>query len=327
MAEKKKYEYDPFDEGDEARSYKAQYDALAKPVLKESPWQQTVNDTLNKIMNREKFNYDLNGDALYQQYKDNYINQGKMAMMDTMGQAQAATGGYGNSYAQTVGQQTYQGYLQGLNDKVPELYSLALEKYNNEGSDLYNQYALAQGMVDDGYNKWRDEMSDYHAEQSRLLGLYEDARDNYMTNNYNRYVSTLPTEASIGKLTESQMATLDALYSNKDFEGIDTLLQKIFPGDTASQMYFGQLYGLGDAPTGTEPPITDDDDNTIIPPNTTGGASKRELVYPLLWEKPKGTGSADIAAPDYMTAEDIEKENQKKRGGAAARWQWLTSKK
>ena len=28
------------------------------------------NDTMNKILNREKFSYDLNGDALYQQYKD-----------------------------------------------------------------------------------------------------------------------------------------------------------------------------------------------------------------------------------------------------------------
>ena len=82
----------------------------------QSPWQTQLNDTISKILNREKFSYDLNGDALYQQYKDQYVNQGQQAMMDTMGQAQAMTGGYGNSYAQTVGQQTYQGYLQQLND-------------------------------------------------------------------------------------------------------------------------------------------------------------------------------------------------------------------
>ena len=75
-----------------------------KPGDYQSAWQTQLDDILNQILNREKFSYDLNGDALYQQYKDLFTTQGKMAMMDTMGQAQAMTGGYGNSYAQTVGQ-------------------------------------------------------------------------------------------------------------------------------------------------------------------------------------------------------------------------------
>ena len=57
---------------------------------------QSVKDALYKINNREKFAYDLNGDALYQQYKDRYTQMGKQAMRDTMGQAAALTGGYGN---------------------------------------------------------------------------------------------------------------------------------------------------------------------------------------------------------------------------------------
>ena len=66
----------------------------------------TLNGILDQINNREKFSYDLNGDALYQQYKQQYMNQGKLAMVDTMGQASAMTGGYGSSYAETVGNQT-----------------------------------------------------------------------------------------------------------------------------------------------------------------------------------------------------------------------------
>ena len=69
---------------------------------------------MNDLLNRKEFSYDLNGDVLYQQYKDNYITQGKQASMDVMGMASAMTGGYGNSYAATVGNQTYQGYLQQL---------------------------------------------------------------------------------------------------------------------------------------------------------------------------------------------------------------------
>ena len=144
-----------------------------KPGAYQSAWQTQLDDTLNKILNREKFSYDLNGDALYQQYKDQYVLQGQQAMMDTMGQAAALTGGYGNSYAQTAGQQTYQGYLQQLNDKVPELYQLALNQYNREGEDLYNQYGLYADRENLDYGRYRDTVSDYNTELNRLA---EDAR-------------------------------------------------------------------------------------------------------------------------------------------------------
>ena len=152
----------------------AQAEALLQQQLANKPgeytsaWQTQLNDTLQKILNREKFSYDINGDALYQQYKDQYNTQGKMASMDVMGQAQAMTGGYGNSYAQSVGQQAYQGYLQQLNDRIPELYQLALNQYNKEGDDMYNQASLMAGMEEQDYGRYRDQMSDYYTELDRL---------------------------------------------------------------------------------------------------------------------------------------------------------------
>ena len=147
-----------------------------KPGAYQSQWQQTLNDTINKIQNREKFTYDLNGDALYQQYKDRYIQQGQQAMMDTMGQAAALTGGYGNSYAQSVGQQTYQGYLQGLNDKIPELYNLALQQYQAEGDNLMNQYGLLADREATDYGRYRDQMGDYNTQLNMLLNQYNNER-------------------------------------------------------------------------------------------------------------------------------------------------------
>lgn len=148
-----------------------------KPGAYQSAWQTQLDDAMQKILNREKFSYDLNGDALYQQYKDQYTTQGKMAMMDTMGQAAAMTGGYGNSYAQTVGQQTYQGYLQQLNDVVPELYQLALNQYNQEGADLYNQYSMFADRENLDYGRYRDNVSDYYADLDRLYNQYNTERD------------------------------------------------------------------------------------------------------------------------------------------------------
>ena len=181
------FTYDAYEKSDVVKQAEAllQQQLANKPGEYQSQWQTQLDDTLNKILNREKFSYDLNGDALYQQYKDQYTLQGQQAMMDTMGMAQAMTGGYGNSYAQTVGQQTYQGYLQQLNNKVPELYQLALDQYNREGDELYNQYGLYADRENLDYNRYRDTVSDYNYELDRLT---EDARYQAETD-YDRYLN------------------------------------------------------------------------------------------------------------------------------------------
>lgn len=153
----------------------------------------------DKIMNREKFSYDLNGDALYQQYKDQFINQGKLAMQDTIGQAAAMTGGYGNSYAQSVGQQTYQGYLQQLNDKVPELYQLALDQYNREGEDMYNQYGLLADREETEYGRHRDEVADWNTDR----GFYADELHRAEELDYTKYRDTVADSQWNAQFNES----------------------------------------------------------------------------------------------------------------------------
>jgi hypothetical protein len=65
-------------------------------------------------------------------------------MRDTMGTAAALTGGYGNSYANLVGNQAYQGYLGQLNSMVPSLYDRAYKVWQDEGDDLLARYQLAK---------------------------------------------------------------------------------------------------------------------------------------------------------------------------------------
>ena len=191
------FQYDPYQESEQVKqAYEQLQQQLAsKPGAYESQWQAQLNDTINRIMNREKFEYDFNADALYNQYKDMYTTQGQMAMMDTMGMASAMTGGYGNSYAQTVGQQVYQGYLQQLNDKVPELYQMALNKYQMEGDELYNQYALLGTQEEQVYGRYRDTVVDWNTALDRAQNQYNVERDydyGKWTDNrnfgYNQYV-------------------------------------------------------------------------------------------------------------------------------------------
>lgn len=164
-------------ESENVTAKRADLDALldSKPDEYKSSYEDMISQITDKIMNREKFSYDLNGDALYQQYKDQYINQGKLAMQDTIGQAAAMTGGYGNSYAQSVGQQTYQGYLQQLNDKVPELYQLALNQYNQEGDDMYKQFSLLADREETEYGRHRDDVADWNTDRNFAYSEYRDA--------------------------------------------------------------------------------------------------------------------------------------------------------
>jgi len=148
-----------------------------KPDQYQSRWQDQLDAMMGQIQNRPAFQYDVNADALWNQYKDQYLTQGRQAMMDTMGQAAAMTGGYGNSYAQTVGQQAYQGYLQGLNAKIPELYQLALGKYQMEGNDLLNKYGMMADAEGQEYGRYMDALNQYYAELDRLQGLYDSERN------------------------------------------------------------------------------------------------------------------------------------------------------
>lgn len=144
-----------------------------KPGAYASQWQGQINDAIGNILNRKDFSYDVNSDALYQQYKDRYVQGGQMAMMDTLGQAATLTGGYGNSYAQAVGQQAYQGYLQGLNDKIPELYQLALDKYSRESDGLYKRYSLLSAQENQDYGRHQDSLNQYQQSWENAFRLYQ----------------------------------------------------------------------------------------------------------------------------------------------------------
>ena len=106
-------------------------------------------------------------------------------MMDTMGQAAALTGGYGSSYGQSVGQQTYDAYLQSLNDVVPELYGQAYQQYSDESTRMLNQWNLLYDREQQNYNKYRDQMSDYFNE----LSLAQSAAQAAEQDDYDRWLS------------------------------------------------------------------------------------------------------------------------------------------
>ena len=123
-------------------------------------WSQQVADLYSQITNRQPFSYDVNTDPLFKGYKDQYVQGGRRAMEDTMGQAAGLTGGYGSSYSQAVGQQQYNDYMTKLNAEIPNFYAQARSAYDKEGDDLYNRYQMAAQMENQEYARGRDALED-----------------------------------------------------------------------------------------------------------------------------------------------------------------------
>ena len=188
-----------------------------------STYWNKLTDTTNALENREKFSYDVNGDALYQQYKDQYMTQGNMAMMDTMGQAAAMTGGYGNSYAQSVGQQTYQGYMQQLTDKIPELWQMAYNKYTQEGQEMKDLISMYGSLYNTEYGEHRDAVTDSKDQLSHLTNLYNIESGNDYDQWYgNEQMKMTASQQEYQKLadllgtsTETAKALLDFSYNSQ----------------------------------------------------------------------------------------------------------------
>lgn len=149
----------------------------AKPGEYVSQFQTDIRDLSGQIQHRPGFQYDVNADALYQQVAENYLRQGQQAMMDTMGQAAALTGGYGNSYAQTAGQQQYSQHLLDLTELLPQFRQMALDQYQLEGEDLLTRYNLLMQQEELAYGRYLEEVNRYYDELDRLQSAFESERD------------------------------------------------------------------------------------------------------------------------------------------------------
>ena len=192
-------------------------------------WQDEADAYLNQYQNRDPFSYDFNSDALYQQYKDNYIQQGQMAMMDTMGQAAAMTGGYGNSYAQTAGQQAYNLYLNQLNDVMPELYQMAHDRYTQEGQNMLDMYDLYMNKENYEYNKYQDLLNNWYQEDSRLQSNY-DSLYNRAWNEYLEGKDTAYNDYQTGRQEayDDWQKTIDREYQKERDKVADEQWEKTY---------------------------------------------------------------------------------------------------
>ena len=155
-----------------------------------SSYDEQISQIYNKIVSREPFRYDPMSDSLYGNYREQYTQLGRKAMRDTMGQAAALTGGYGSSYAQHVGQQEYDSYLQKLGEVLPELYSAAYQRYKDQGDNLEQEYQRLLGMEQTEYGRYRDQVEDSKYQQG-MEAEQAAAEQERKDKNYDRLVELI----------------------------------------------------------------------------------------------------------------------------------------
>ena len=148
-----------------------------KPQTYNSKYGAQLDTILQEIQSPKTFKYDMNGDPLFNSYKDLVVEQAKQGAVNAQGMAAGLTGGYGNSYAQTAGAQAYQQALLPLYERVPEFASLARQNYDADISNRYRALGALQDAENAEYDRYRDTVGDWREDVAQAQDAYRDERD------------------------------------------------------------------------------------------------------------------------------------------------------
>ena len=274
-----------------------------KPGAYQSKYQGQIDRVMQNITDRKPFQYDVNGDALYQQYKDRYTQMGRQAIQDTMGQAAALTGGYGNTYAQNAGQQAYGAYMQGLTDKIPELYQLALDKYDRDATLEKEKYSVLKDADATDYGRWGDRLNQWNTDRSYLSGRADTELSQAMSIGNTMYARLAelaakgytPTDDELrgAGMTREQWDKLHPAYV-PSYAPVEQVAAPAYGGG-------GSGRGSGGSSGGTGGPKTLEEQYADMARN---GATQKELYYFAQEAKQNGATAADIRkwSTKYMHA-------------------------
>lgn len=167
-----------------APSAVAEADAYLKSQLSQiqsgkTSYTDQIKDMMSQIQNREKFSYNVDADPLFQQALASAMNSGKTAMQDTIGQASALTGGYGSTYATSVGNQAYNAFIEDAYNNLPQYYQMAMEAYQAEGDEMYRQLGMLSDADATEYGRMIDA---YNATSQYRNQAYNEAYSMYRDN-------------------------------------------------------------------------------------------------------------------------------------------------
>lgn len=231
-------------------------------------YQGKIDDLMDMILKRDPFSYNYLEDPLYQQYRDAYTREGNRAMLDTMGQAAARTGGYLSTAGEVAAQQANNYYTAKIGDKVPELEQLAYQMWLNDYDMDVKNLGLLQGLEDFNYDKYLTTLGQFNTDRNFNYGVYRDDVGDARYDSerqYNEALSRAELLASIGDFSgysalgysESDIARMQAAAqltqasggthggggsggSKRDWTSVESWVSRY--GADAAEDYIGEHY-------------------------------------------------------------------------------------
>ena len=156
-----------------------------RPQDYQSQYDGQISELIQNAMNRPAFNYDYSTDENYGEYARRYDEQGREALAGALEETEQLTGGYGNSYGDKVGAQTYQRWLQNRDLAMPAYMNQAYREYAGDAAQDAQNLAMLQEQEARDYGRYRDQVGDWRNDLSFLYTQY-----NAMSQQeYNRYLN------------------------------------------------------------------------------------------------------------------------------------------
>lgn len=156
-------------------------------------------NALQEEYKTRKFSYDPEADAGYKEYARLVREDGKRAMEDTIGKASALTGGYGNSWAASAGQQVFGDFVRQAAEAQPAFRQQARQEFDAENQDILNRLGIINNQRAAMYADPTEEQKAY------ALRVYKQHGEDAL----NKYIDSLS-----GVDTDAIMAAVDDFESS-----------------------------------------------------------------------------------------------------------------
>lgn len=150
-------------------------------------------------------------------------------MKDTMEQAVALSGGYGNTYAQAVGQQQYNSQMDNLSEKAIEYEQQAFNRYVSDREQQLNTINTLQNLDNTEYSRNRDAINDYNTFLNYLQNKYTTLKavdDDTFSREFNVWQQQLGAQGTLMSTAQSNYQYENTNDINNYQFGVNTDLQK-----------------------------------------------------------------------------------------------------
>jgi len=157
-----------------------------KPGEYQSQYQEDIGAMIQNALERKPLVYDYSQDQNYGDYIARYDEQGRETMENALADTEQLTAGYGNSYGDRVGAQTYQRWLQ--NRDAAMLPRMQAQAYREDQADAAQDAAnigMLQSQDTREYGRHRDTVQDW---RNDLNFLYTQLGD-MSKQEYQRYLN------------------------------------------------------------------------------------------------------------------------------------------